>query len=174
MKYLSLIAAAGLVLGGTAVALAQTPDDAQIADIVLVADQVDIDAGKLAESRGHSEDVRSFGKEMVTDHGAVNKQARALAMKLHLTPQSSATSKSLKAGGVRSLRHLKRLHGTAFDDAYIGHEVTYHEQVIDALKGTLIPNAQNGELKQLLQTGLPIFQGHLDRAKQIQAKLEQH
>ena len=159
MKYLSMIAVAGLLLAGTTPVLAQAPDDAQIADIVLVADQVDIYAGKLAESRGHSQDVRSFGKEMVTDHGAVNKQARALAKKLHLAPQSSATSKSLRAGGTANLRDLRKLHGAAFDKAYIDHEVAYHQQVIDALKMTLIPNAQNAGLKQLLQTGLPIFQG---------------
>ena len=172
MKYFSMIAAAALLLGSN-VAFAQAPSDAQIADIVLVADQVDINTGKLAETRGHSAEVRSFGKEMVTDHSAVNKQATALAKMLNLTPESSATSRSLKDGGAAYLKELRKLHGTAFDKAYIDHEVTYHQQVIDALMNTLIPNAKNAQLKQLLQTGLPIFQGHLDRAKEIQSKLGQ-
>jgi len=172
MKYLGMAAAAVLLLGSSA-AFSQAPSDAQIADIVLVADQVDINVGKLAEARGHEADVRSFGKEMVTDHSAVNKQARELAKRLHLTPETSATSKSLKEGGAANLKDLRKLHGAAFDKAYIDHEITYHQQVIDALMNTLIPNAQNADLKQLLQTGLPLFQGHLEHAKQIQAKLPQ-
>jgi putative membrane protein len=176
MKHFSTIAAAAAataLLLGPAAAFAQAPSDAQIADIVLVADQVDIDAGRLAESRGHSADVRSFGKEMVTDHSAVNQQATDLAKKLNLTPEPSATSKSLSAGGAANLKDLRRLHGAAFDKAYVDHEVAYHQQVIDAIKSTLIPNAQNAQLKQLLQSGLPLFEGHLEHAQQIQSKLGQ-
>src|ERR1051325_2974799 len=51
------------------------PNDAQIAAIVVAANQVDIDAGKLAESKASSQDVKAFGKQMVTDHTGVNKSA---------------------------------------------------------------------------------------------------
>ena len=162
-------AAALLLVAGSA--FAQAPNDAQIAAIVVTANQVDIDAGKLAESKGGTQDVKAFGKGMVTDHSAVNKQAEALAKKLKLTPESNPTSQSLKDGGVTNIASLKKLKGAAFDKAYIDHEVTYHEQVIDAIKTTLIPNAKNAELKALLEQGLPLFQGHLEHAKQIQASL---
>ena len=59
----------------------------------------------------------------------------------------------------------------AFDKAYIDREVDYHAQVIDAIDKTLIPNAQNTELKDLLVKYRPAFVGHLEHAKQIQAKL---
>jgi len=58
------------------------PNDAQIAHIVVTANQIDIDAGKLAGRKGHAKDVRDFGKMMVTDHTGVNKQAIALVKKL--------------------------------------------------------------------------------------------
>ena len=54
------------------------PNDAQIAHIVVTANQVDIDAGKLAQRKASSKDVKAFGKQMVTDHTGVNKQAIAL------------------------------------------------------------------------------------------------
>lgn len=44
-------------------------------------------------------------------------------------------------------------HGTAFDKAYVDHEVAYHQQVIDALDKILIPGATNAELKALRCTG---------------------
>jgi putative membrane protein len=169
MKPFPLLLAAALFVA--APAFAQAPNDAQIAAIVVSANQVDIDAGKLAETRGDGTEVKDFGKDMVADHSAVNKQAEALAKKLELKPEPNATSKSLKAEGDKNIAHLKALKGVAFDKAYIDHEVTYHEQVIDAIKSTLIPNAKNAQLKKLLEDGLPLFEGHLEHAKQIQAHL---
>ena len=58
------------------------PNDAQIAAIVVVANQVDVDAGKLAQDRTKSEEVRKFAKQMVVDHNGVNEAATALVTKL--------------------------------------------------------------------------------------------
>lgn len=170
MKSFGIAFAASLVLAATAAA-AQAPNDAQIASIVVTANQVDIDAGKLAQSRGSNSEVKAFGKQMVTDHTAVNKQANALAKKLKLKPQDNPTSQSLKSGGEKNLKRLEKLKGAAFDKAYVEHEIAYHQQVIDAINKTLIPNAKNEELKKLLTTGLPLFEGHLQHAKQIQSSL---
>ena len=98
MKKLFTLAATSLLLAAGA-AWAQSPNDAQIAAIVVTANQVDIDAGKLAESKASSADVRAFGKQMVTDHSGVNKQAVALVTKLKVTPEDNPTAKSLKSGG---------------------------------------------------------------------------
>ena len=170
MKNFGIAIAASLFLAATSAA-AQAPNDAQIASIVVTANQVDIDAGKLAQSRGSNAEVKAFGKQMVTDHTAVNKQAVALAKKLKLKPQDNPTSQSLKSGGDKNLKSLGKLKGAAFDKAYIAHEIAYHEQVIEAINKTLIPNAKNEELKKLLTTGLPLFEGHLQHAKQIQSSL---
>src|SRR5256885_11120614 len=58
------------------------PSDPQIAGIVVAADQIDIDAGKLAKSRTKNKQVSEFAQLMITDHTAVNKQASALVTKL--------------------------------------------------------------------------------------------
>jgi putative membrane protein len=158
-----------VLLAGTA--LAQAPSDAQIASIVVTANQVDIDAGKLAESKGSHADVKAFGKQMVTDHSGVNKQAVALVTKLKVTPEDNDTSKSLKAGGADNVKNLQKLSGAAFDKAYVDHEVVYHQQVLDAIDKTLIPSAQNAELKSLLVSVRPAFVAHLEHAKSLQATL---
>jgi putative membrane protein len=156
----------------TALAYAQSPNDAQIAQIVVTANQVDIDAGKLAESKATNKDVKAFGKQMVTDHAGVNKQATELVKKLKVKPEPSDTSKSLADGGKENLAKLKGLKkGPEFDKAYIDHEVEYHQAVIDAMDKTLIPSAQNAELKDLLVKVRPAFVSHLDHAKMIQSKL---
>jgi putative membrane protein len=167
----ALLFAAGNAFAQAAPAAAG-PTDPQIAHIVVTANQVDIDAGKLAETKGHSKDVRAFGKQMVTDHTGVNKQAVALAKKLNVTPEDNPTSQSLKKGGEDNLKNLKGLKGAAFDKAYIDHEVAYHEQVLDAVDKVLIPNAKNEELKALIVKVRPAFVAHLDHAKMIQSKLK--
>ena len=160
------------LVAAPAVALAQAPNDAQIAHIVVTANQVDIDAGKVAESRAKSREVKDFGKQMVTDHSAVNKQAVALAGKLKVKPEDNATSKSLKSGGEANVKKLKTLKGDAFDKAYVDHEVVYHQAVLDAIDKTLIPSAKNAELKDLIVKVRPAFVGHLEHAKMIQAKMK--
>ncbi len=171
MKHnLGILFAATLFLAATGAA-AQAPNDAQIASIVVTANQVDIDAGKLAKSKGQAKDVKAFAKQMIADHTGVNKKAVALVTKLKVKPEDNPTSQSLKSGGAENVASLKKLKGTAFDKAYIDHEVTYHQQVLDAIDKTLIPSAQNADLKALLVAVRPAFVGHLEHAKNIQASL---
>ena len=154
-----------------AAAAAAGPTDPQIAAIVVTANQVDIDAGHLALKRSHTKDVRDFAQRMITDHTGVNKSAVELVTKLKVTPEDNPTSQSLKAGGEENIKSLKTLKGAAFDKAYVDHEVTYHEQVLDAVDKVLIPNASNPELKALLIQVRPAFVAHLEHAKRIQTSL---
>jgi putative membrane protein len=147
------------------------PTDPQIAAIVVTANQVDIDAGKLAVASSHSQEVQAFAQTMVTDHTAVNASATDLVHRLKVTPEPNSTSDSLGKGGEENLVNLRKLHGAAFEKAYVDHEVSYHEAVIAALDQTLIPNASNAELKALLVKVRPAFVAHLEHAKHLQAKL---
>jgi len=159
------------VAAGRAWAQSAAPTDAQIAAIVVTANQVDIDAGRLATSMSQAKDVKEFAQRMITDHGGVNKTATELVQKLHVTPESNATSESLQQGGDQNLAALMKLKDGAFDRAYIDHEVAYHQSVIEALDKTLIPGARNEELKALLVKVRPAFVAHLEHAKQLQASL---
>jgi putative membrane protein len=108
---------------------------------------------------------------MITDHTGVNKAAGDLVTKLKVAPEPNDTSKSLQKGGDDNLANLKTLDGAAFDKAYVDHEVAYHEAVISAMDKTLIPSAQNAELKALLVKVRPAFDAHLAHAKALQASL---
>lgn len=145
--------------------------DPQIAAIVVTANNVDIDAGKMAQAKSKNADVKAFGKMMVTDHSAVNTQATNLVTKLNVTPEESETSRTMADKGKTTADSLTRLTGAAFDKAYIDNEVAYHQAVLDAIDKTLIPNAQNAELKALLEQTRPAVAAHLKSAQDIQAKL---
>src|ERR1700750_767177 len=158
------VAAVSLMSGA---AFAAAPTDPQIAHIAYTAGVIDIAAAKQALAKSRNKAVRSFAQEMVRDHQAVNVKALALVKKLHVTPQDNPTSQSLTKGASAERAKLARLSGAAFDREYIDNEVAYHKTVNGALESTLIPNAKNGELKSLLESGLTLFREHQAHAEQI-------
>jgi putative membrane protein len=168
---IAAVAAALALIPLGVLAQGSAPTDPQIAAIVVTANKVDVEAGELAKSKATSADVKAFAQTMITDHTGVNKSATELVHKLHVTPEPNPTSQSLQQGGDQNLAHLRKLGGAAFDKAYIDHEVTYHQAVLDALDKTLTPNAQNAELKALLVKVRPAFVAHLEHARQLQTSL---
>jgi putative membrane protein len=149
------------------------PSDPQIAHIAYTAGVIDVEAGKLALEKSQNQDVRAFAQQMIGDHTAVNDQALALVKKLNVTPEDNPTSQSLTKQAEATRQKLAGLSGAAFDKAYVDNEVAYHKTVNGALANTLIPNAQNSELKSLLQNGLTIFQAHLEHAERVAQQLQQ-
>ena len=147
------------------------PNDAQIAHIAYTAGALDVAAAKQALAKSHNSQVREFASLMVRDHDAVNEKALALVKKLGVTPEDNATSAALAKQAAETHDRLEKLDGTAFDQAYVKNEAAYHQAVNGALKGTLIPSADNGELKSLLETGLTLFSEHQHHAEHLAAEL---
>src|SRR3954471_4539589 len=107
-----------LALAFTALAVTARADhndhkvsDAQIAAIVVAANQVDIDAGKFAAKKTSSPEVKSFAAMMVTDHTSVNNSAVDLVTKLKVSPEENDTSRALKEGGAKNIADLRKLKG---------------------------------------------------------------
>jgi putative membrane protein len=163
---------ASLLLGSVSAFSATGPSDAEIAHIVVTANTIDVNAGKLAEKKSTNKEVKEFAERMVTDHSAVNKQASDLAKKLGVTPKENDTSKGLMKGADENMMALKKLSGHEFDKHYVDHEVAYHEAVLAALDNTLIPSAQNAELKALMVKVRPAFVAHLEHAKHMQSSMK--
>ncbi len=155
-----------------AAAPAKGPNDAQIASIVVTANMVDVEAGRLAATKSTNPEVKKLAQQMVDDHTSVNKQASDLVTKLKVTPQENDTSKALKTGGDANVANLQKLAGKEFDKAYVDHEVAYHQSVLEAVDKTLIPSASNAELKALLIKVRPAFLAHLEHAKHVQSTLK--
>jgi|SRR5580765_521204 putative membrane protein len=148
---------------------AEGPSDPQIVGIVLAADQIDIDYGKIALAKSKNQKVREFAERMVTDHSAVQKSVIGLAEKLGVKAEDSPTSTGLKSGAVDITAKLNSLKGEEFNRFYIDNEVSYHKTVTDAVDAVLIPSAQNAELKSALQGAQPLFLKHLEHARSVQS-----
>jgi putative membrane protein len=131
--------------------------DANIAAILDAANAADSAAGKIASTKGTRADVKEFGRTMMRDHHSLRKQGEDLVKKLNVTPALPAgdTSQAAAQHWQDSLNAMPK--GAAWDKAYIDHEVSYHQAVIQTAQ-TAQGAAQNAELKDLI-------------TKAIQAKL---
>jgi putative membrane protein len=145
-------------------------DDASIVAIFDNANTADIETGKLAAERGHSNEVRQFGAMLARDHDMVRQQGRDLAKKLGVTPTPPAGDKSAQDQAA-VIRRLSALKGAEFDRAFLQREVQFHKDVIAAIKTTLLPAIKNEELKALVVQVAPAFEAHLQMAENLGKQL---
>jgi len=151
----------------------QTPKlaDDEIASVAVVANQNDIDFAKIAEKRSKNTEILKFARTMAADHQSVIDQAVALVTKLKVTPKDNAVSKKMAADAKKTQKMLNAKSANSFDKAYIDNEVAYHKAVIAAVETVLIPQAQNAELKALLQAVVPTLKTHLEHAEMVQSHI---
>lgn len=146
-------------------------DDATIVAIFDAANTADIETGQLAAERGTSKEVRDFGAMLVHDHTAVRQRGRDLAGRLGVTPTQPAGDASASAH-MQAMTQLRSKQGVAFDQAFLEHEVAFHQGVIDAVQTTLLPAIQNAELKQLVVEVAPAFEAHRLAAANLRSKID--
>jgi putative membrane protein len=145
-------------------------DDPTIVAIFDAANTYDVETSGLALHQSHSKAVRDLAQQFVNDHKAVREQGRDLAKRLGVTP-TPPKDFDLALDHAKAMKELRSKSGADFDKAYVAHEVAYHQAVLDALSGTLIPAIKNPELKAFVEKVGPAFQGHLEAAKQLQKRL---
>ncbi len=139
-------------------------DDATIFAIFDQANAADIWTGRLGMKHGHSQEVRSLAKMVVTDHEAVQQMGRDLAIKLGVVPTPPDDDKSAE-NQAKTVALLQSKSGGEFDKAYLLHEIKFHQSVIDAIRGTLLPAIENGEFRAFVNKVLPGFEHHLTETK---------
>lgn len=146
--------------------------DPEIASVAVVANQNDIDFAKIAKIKSHDKAVVEFANTMIKDHQSVIDLAVALVNKLNVTPKNNAVSMKMVSDGTKTKKMLNSKSGKAFDKAYVNNEVSYHKAVISSVKTLLIPQAQNEELKALLEKVVPILEAHLTHAEMLQKQMK--
>lgn len=144
--------------------------DANIAAIVVAANNADIMYADLALAKSKDADVRSFATMTKKDHTSVNEAAVALVTKLKVTPVDNQVSFDLRDDADTKRLVMRDLEGFAFDSAYAANEVSYHTTVLGAIDGALIPSAKNAELKALLVAVRPAVAAHLEHARTLSTK----
>jgi len=145
-------------------------NDANIAALLDEANAGDSTAGSVAASKATAASVKSFGRRMEREHHLLRKAGEDLVKKLNVTPTppSGDTLASSSSKWVDSLNAMPK--GSAWDQAYIDHEVGAHQAVMQLLQAA-DSAAQNADLKKLIEKAQPTIKSHLDMAQSIQSKL---
>jgi putative membrane protein len=110
--------------------------------------------GQVAEQKAQSEDVKSFGKRMVTDHSKANDELKSIASK--------------KGFQLPSKEHTGKWTS---DKAYIDMMVKDHEKDLAEFKEEA-NSGSDPDVKKFADDTAKVIQEHLDLVKEIQGKLK--
>lgn len=133
--------------------------------------QMEIDMGKLAETKGSTQAVKSYGKMLVTDHQSADKDLMAMAKKHGQSipmykPTNEADQKDEKDDKDMAA-HVKTLKGADFDKDFLSMMVQGHEKTLAKLD-TAMGMVTSDELKTAIENVKPVVQKHADQARDLQ------
>lgn len=172
-KSTGAILAAALAWGALTCGSTQAADGLDDATILAIFDQAnaaDIWTARLGVKRAHSSEVRDLARMVATDHEAVQHMGREMAKKMGVIPTPPDNDASAEAQA-KAIAILQTKSGREFDQAYLRHEIAFHQSVITAVKNVLLPSIRNVELRELVVKVLPGFEHHLAATKEVAAKL---
>jgi putative membrane protein len=143
-----------------AAAFAQSPDDF-IKDAVK-GNIAEVKLGKLAQQRGSTEAVRSFGKMLADDHSKAASDAVSVAKEMNVNaPQQPS------AEGDKFYEKAMQMNGKAFDAAFASYMVDDHQKDIKEYTEQA-QDKKNTAVAAYAEKSLPVLKKHLETAQQIQ------
>ena len=145
MKTLATVVLVGL----TAVAFSALSEDDAFFQKLAEAGMSEVAAGKLAENKGVSAEVREYGAMMAKDHAAAHQKLEKLAITKGVTLPATAGEENLAA-----IKTLQSMEGARFDPAYIESQVKAHEEAVQLLKME-IAGSQDADTRAFAEQLLP-------------------
>ncbi|HEY1332940.1 MAG TPA: DUF4142 domain-containing protein [Myxococcaceae bacterium] len=154
-------------------ALGTTPSPAEMLSDLHMANQSEVDLGKVAEQRAQSKDVKAFGKRMVKDHTALDKDAQSWAKKNNVTigapPQDDAHQDEMQKMQELKTR-LQSLSGAEFDKAYMQAMAEDHANDLKKVQ-TFGQQTTEKSLVKLLGKAEKVIASHKKDADKLVQKL---
>jgi putative membrane protein len=120
----------------------------------------EVSLGRLIQHRGSTQEVRSFGSMLVTDHGKGLQQAQAIADRMHLRIPATLTPEAR-----REQRRLQRLSGRGFDREVRRYMIVDHQNDI-ALFRSQVRSGDRATAGYAAAT-IPVMQHHLSMARSL-------
>jgi putative membrane protein len=126
----------------------------------------EVKLGQLATQKASSQDVKSFGQQMVDDHSKAGDELKALASRKGITIPDG-----LNAKDQATYDKLSKLSGADFDRAYMKDMVADHKTDVgefrrESTRGT------DPDLKAWAAKTLPTLEHHLQMAESTDAKVK--
>ena len=146
--------------------------DANVVDVITVANQGEIDYSQLGVEKATNPSVKQFAQLMVKDHGTMLDGVKSLASKLNLTPAPNDKVSDLQKENQKDISDLNgKTVGKDFDHEFMEEQVDMHQETLDLLND-LDSKTTNADLKAAIAEAKPKVQAHLDQAKAIKDKVD--
>ncbi|HZW88028.1 MAG TPA: DUF4142 domain-containing protein [Myxococcaceae bacterium] len=154
-------------------ALGTTPSPSGMLAELHLANASEVDLGKVAEQRAQSKDVKAFGKHMVEDHTALDKDAQSWAKKNNVTvsaPPDDDAHQAEKKKMQDLKQKLESLSGSEFDKTYMQAMAEDHAKDLGTVQ-TFEQQTTNKSLKKLLEKARKVIASHKKDADKLVQKL---
>lgn len=151
--------AAGTAAAGTGAL--RRADRAALMDMAM-ANMAEVEMGKIAQSKGTSEQVKSFGQQMIDDHGKALAEVQALAQAKGVTLPTA-----LDARHRREADRLNAMSGTEFDKAYMDRAGVRDHKTVHGKLTKIESSARDPDVKAMASKMKPVVQQHLNSAQQM-------
>ena len=139
----------------TAALAARVPhDDELFARKAAAAGMDEIAAGRIAQQRASDESVRRFAQRMVQDHGKAGAELRRIA-----SAQGITLPEKLDKSAEQDIDKLTKLNGSAFDKAYMKHDVGAHKKAVKDF-GKEASSGKDEALRRFAAQTLPTLKEH--------------
>jgi len=141
-------------------ASAQNKTDQKFITEAIQGNYAEVEMGKLAQQKGQSDAVKSFGQMLVSDHSAANEKAIAAAKQMGVTPPTGPSDKQ-KADHDK----MAKMSGADFDRSFARDMVADHKKDIKEYEKAAEKKDPAG---QYASESLPTLHKHLDTAEKIE------
>lgn len=146
--------------------------DANVVDVLTVANQGEVDYSQIGAEKATRADVKKYAKLMVKEHGAMLDAVKSLATKLNVTPATNEKATGLKEESTKDINDLNaKTVGKDFDNEFMEEQVDMHQETLDLLSD-LDSRTTNADLKAAIAEARPKVQAHLDQAKALKDKVD--
>lgn len=156
-----------LVLAAAATSSFAAPlaeDDKEFIQHAAGGGMLEVQAGKLVESKAQNADVKSYGAMLVKDHTAANDELKTLAQSKGVTLPS--TLPRHEQGELDKLGKAKN-----FDHEFLEHSVKDHKKDVKEFEKAS-KSAKDPDVKAFAAKTLPTLQSHLQQAESLEKSVK--
>jgi putative membrane protein len=148
-----------------------SPEEARLVVQLHHVNQMEIEVGKLASTKGQHPKVRQYGNRLVRDHTQDDQRVTAFAKQRELSLDSAAQAQNAEQRASMQkhqalMEKLDGLSGAEFDREFLNAMATGHEQVITQVRDART-QVQDPQLRALIDRLLPQLEQHRNTAKRL-------
>lgn len=152
--------------GDKAAVLLSAPQTLKLADMI---HEFNKQAGEIGKEKAKGSAVQTHAQQIQHDAEGLNRALDNFEKKTKMAPQNSALSAEYQKRWQSRLDQLKQMEeGNKFDIAFMNHEIKFHQEALQLIDTSLMNNAKNPELKEIIAKTKTSMETSLQQAQYTQ------